>query len=329
MSLYPLKFYEIYKPKIWGGDAIGARLGKNLVAGARVGESWELCDHFDDVSVVRNGPLEGRTLRRIWHDSPEELLGPSLAARGYAEFPLLVKFIDAAKMLSVQVHPDESYAARQDPTGESGKNEAWYILAAAPGAQLVAGLKSGTSRDTFEKLLGSGSIEECLNYVDVSPGDVVHISAGTVHAVGPGILFCEVQQSSDATYRIWDWDRPGCDGKRRPLHIDDALNVIDFDLGPVAPRKHVSTGHDHESRLVVDDCPFFRIERIDVSEPVVETEPHDRFSILVCLAGQGGIVCEGERYSYALGDTLLLPAALAPARIEPARISTFLKVYIP
>lgn len=306
-----------------------AVLAKALPPGERIGESWELSDHFNDVSIVRNGPLEGSRLRDIMRESPKELLGESLAARLYKEFPLLIKFIDAAEKLSIQVHPDDEYAAK-DGLGESGKNEAWYIVSAEKGAGLVSGLAAGTTKKEFRRLLGEGGAEKCLNLASVKAGDVIHMAAGTVHALGAGILLCEVQQSSDATYRIWDWQRPGDDGKPRPLHVEKALDVIDFSRGPVPPAApEAAVEADGCRRQVLDRCPYFVIERIDCRGKCAPAGAADRFSIFICIAGSGSIVAQGERYPYSLGDVTLLPASCGGISVEPLTESTMLRTWIP
>jgi len=327
MDLYPLKFYEIYKPKIWGGRNIEKVLGKRLPEGD-IGESWEISDHFDDVSVVRNGALEGRSLRELWRCDPAGVLGEDITARGGREFPLMVKFIDAREWLSVQTHPDDEYARKCDPSGESGKNEAWYIVAAEPGAQLVAGLREGTTRDEFKRALDEGDLAGCLNYVDVAAGDVVHIAAGTVHAVGPGILISEIQQTSDATYRVWDWGRVGADGKPRPLHIERALEVIRFGSPPVGTVEAETIQEGAVGRAVLDRSRFFVIEKLWGETFEVE-RIEGRFQILICLEGSGGIVSEGERYSFVRGDTVLLPAALGAVRVEGEGRMEVLRTFIP
>lgn len=327
MKLYPLKFYEIYKPKIWGGRAIESILSKRLPEGG-IGESWELSDHFDDVSVVRSGALEGRSLREIWRAEPEAVLGEDLAARGFDEFPLLVKFIDAQEMLSVQAHPDDEYAEKCDPGGESGKTEGWYVVHAEPGARLVAGLAEGTTREEFRRLLDRGEVEKCLSYLDVSAGDAVHVAAGTVHAVGPGILLCEIQKTSDATYRVWDWGRVGDDGKPRPLHIERALDVIRFDRGPVGKLEPEVLESGELEHWVLDRCDYFVIEKFASANPFEAPPADGRFQILVCLSGSGSIVCGGERYAFATGDTVLFPAALGGARVEPKGPLTLLRTFM-
>jgi mannose-6-phosphate isomerase len=326
MGLYPLKFRELYKEKIWGGREIEKVLGKRLPEGARIGESWEISDHFEDVSVIRNGPLAGRTLREVWRAAPNDVLGKALASSHTRWFPLLIKFIDASEVVSVQVHPDDAYAAGHDPNGDGGKNEAWYILAAASQAALVLGLRQGTTADELVSLLGERRLGECLHSLSVYSGDTLHVAAGTVHALGKGIVLCEIQQTSDATYRIWDWNRPGPDGKPRPLHIEHALKVIDFARGPVEKSVPVELV---PGRLLLDTCPYFRIERIEASDRFTEPPLDGRFYILIAIGGSGGIICGGERHPYQLGETILFPAALGPVTIEPAVPSVFLKTFIP
>lgn len=328
VDFYPLKFYEIYKPKLWGGRAIETAFGKLMPEG-KIGESWEISDHFDDVSIIRNGSLEGTSLRELWRAEPSGLLGEELAGRGFREFPLLAKFIDADAMLSVQAHPDDEYAARCDSSGESGKDEAWYVVSAAPGAELVAGLKEGVSREDFRGLLEEGRVEESLNYLKVAAGDVVHVSPGTVHAIGPGILILEIQQTSDATYRVWDWGRVGDDGRPRELHIEHAFNVIDFARGPVGKveGRLVSEGPPREEML--DACGTFVIERFRSSGSFVLDEPADRFRIMIFLEGSGSAVAGGRRIPFEAGDTVLVPAALGAVRIEPAAETSLLYTYIP
>jgi len=328
MGLYPLKFYEIYKGKIWGGRKIEAVLGKNLPQGKLVGESWEISDHFDDMSVIRNGALEGKTLREVWQADPKGVLGKCYREGHCKYFPLLVKFIDASQDLSVQVHPDDAYAAKFDPNCDSGKNEAWYVLAAEPGARITTGMKKGVTQEEFKRLLAAGSFGDCLNSFEAKAGQVIHVAAGTVHALGKGILICEIQQTSDATYRIWDWGRVDENGKPRPLHITHALDVIDFARGPVGP-VDAKEMPGSPGRRLLDTCEFFVIEGIEALEKFTETGPAESFFILICIGGSGSIVAEGERYSYALGDTVLVPAAVKQVRVEPGEASRFLKTYIP
>ncbi len=329
MRSYPLKFYEILKPKIWGGRRIEAVLGKPLPGGALIGESWELCDHFDDIGVVRNGALEGHRLRDVWQESPQAILGNALADAGWREFPLLVKFIDACETLSVQVHPDANYAAARDERGESGKNESWYIIHAEPDASLVAGLLPGVTRADFSRLLVEGRVEEALARLPVKAGDVIHIASGTVHAVGAGILLCEIQQTSDATYRLWDWGRLDNSGVPRPLHIDHALNCIDFKRGPISALKPAVKCSHPLSIETLNESEFFVIERLVAGSRVPLDSIKGRFSILVCLEGSGSLVADGERIAFRVGDTILIPAALETVTLDPEHKCTLLRTWIP
>jgi len=329
VRLYPLKFYEILKPKIWGGRALEAIVGKRLPEGRQIGESWELVDHFDDVSVVRNGLLEGQGLREIWRRDPKGVLGEALAGRKFKEFPLLVKFIDASDVLSVQVHPDEKYAEKHDARGESGKDETWYVMAADKGAELIVGLREGLGRDEFKKAVKEGRVDECLNRIRVKAGDVIHITAGTVHAIGKGIVVCEIQQTSDATYRLWDWGRVDETGKPRPLHSEDALRVIDFDRGPVKALVPVEESKEPVERLLLDRCEVYAIERISGTAQFMERSEGGCFQILVCTGGSGSIFADGDRLAYSAGDTVLVPAAVGEVAVEPAEPTSFLKAYIP
>jgi len=325
---YPLKFYEIYKPKIWGGRRMEQVLGKSLPAGAGIGESWEISDHFDDVSVIRNGALEGATLRETWRRDAQAVLGKAFGKRQFQYFPLLVKFIDASEILSVQVHPDDAYAKKYDPNGDEGKHEAWYILDAAPGARLVAGVKEGVTKGDFKRMLEEGRVEECLHSFKVKAGDLIHIAPGTVHAIGSGILLCEIQQTSDATYRIWDWGRMGSDGRPRPLHMDHALEVIDFERGPVKPLAACGTTEGEAEQCVLDKCEFFVVERVSAEKRFTEASPPERFHVLVCIEGGGSILADGDRHAYSKGDTMLVPGATGQIAVEPTEKTVFLKAYM-
>lgn len=225
-SLYPLVFDPILMERVWGGQAL-AKLGKRVPAGRPVGESWELADLTEASSLVASGALAGTSLRQLRQTRQRELCGP--AALDGGSFPLLVKFIDAAQTLSVQVHPDAETAAR---LGGRPKSEAWYVLDAAPGAVLHLGLKPGITISRLEQAVAEGQVEELLHAVPVSAGDLIPVLPGTVHAIGAGVLLAEVQQPSDTTYRVYDWGRLGLDGKPRPLHLAESLQSVHADSRP-------------------------------------------------------------------------------------------------
>jgi mannose-6-phosphate isomerase len=262
--MQPLVFEPYLRPQIWGGRRLEHRLGKALPADGRFGESWEISAHPLHVSRVAEGPLRGTTLDVLAASRGRELLGRAVASP--AEFPWLVKFLDCHDQLSVQVHPDDE-TARRLLSNETGKTEAWVVLEVGPAGRIQAGLKPGTTRADLVRHLDAGSVAECLHSFAPRPGDCVFLPAGTVHAVGGGVLLAELQQSSDATFRLFDWNRLGADGKPRALHRREALESIHWPTGPVVPVEpralpEVPAGA-HGERLV--DCPYFCIDRYRLS----------------------------------------------------------------
>lgn len=316
----PLRFDPILKRLRWGGRRLGSVLNKPIGAGADYAESWEVCDHHDDQSRVADGPLRGWTLRRLVRERAPELLGRQAGLDG---FPLLFKFLDASDRLSVQVHPNDEQANARRP-GERGKTEAWVILDAPPGSFVYAGLKPQVTRETLAQAIAGGTVEECLHRLPVTRGDCVFIPAGTVHAIGEGVLLAEVQQTSNLTYRLFDWNRQGPDGKSRELHIDDSLACTDFDRGPVdliKPRTRWSGAGHRVEQLV--RCPYFQLVRHIVTEPT-ELPADDRCHVLMGLEGD---VRVGDGHRLACGSTLLVPATALPTSIDPLSPSAFLEVF--
>ncbi len=315
--LQPLLFDPILKRLIWGGRRLETVLGKSLGEGDGYAESWEIADHRDDVSRVACGPLAGRTLRDLIRDHGTNLLGPRLSDRG--QFPLLVKFLDAHQVLSVQVHPDDERGQRL--ANDNGKTEAWVILHAEPGSVIYAGLREGITREQFANALETGEVEPLLHRFEPRPGDCVMIPAGTVHAIGAGIVLAEIQQMSDATFRVHDWGRLGADGQPRPLHKAQALESTDYQAGPVNPLvpevEHVSGG----TRERLACCPYFALERFQTSEPFW-LGSHERFSILLGLKGAADIRYAGSDFRLGFGQTMLLPAALGPCQVIPKEAGT-------
>jgi mannose-6-phosphate isomerase len=321
-ALGPLKFLPILKRLRWGGRRLGDFLRKPIGPCADYAESWEICDLGDDRSVVETGPWRDRDLHALIRDLPREMLGRHA---GLDQFPLLVKFLDAHDRLSVQVHPDDAQAAAFAP-GQRGKTEAWVIVWAEPGSQLFAGLKPGVDRSALRTALSEGTVEQCLNRLEVSAGDCFFIPAGTVHAIGAGILLVEVQQSSDLTFRLFDWDQMGADGQPRPLRIEQALVSIDFGRGPVSkitPSLVSAAGHRVEELVI---CPFFTIRRHFIASPVA-IENDDRCHILVGL--EGHCVCRENDESHVLapGSTVLIPASGLPVQVVPQGSAVLLEVF--
>jgi mannose-6-phosphate isomerase len=309
--LYPLAFEPIFKSLIWGGRRLGTLLNKPIGQAERVAESWEVADHRDDVSRVRNGRLAGTSLRDLVRDRPSELLG-SVNGRGH--FPLLVKFLDAHDDLSVQVHPDDERGRRL--ANDNGKTEAWVVVHADPGSLIYAGLKPGVTRGDFAAALGTPAVEPLLHRFEARAGDCIMIPAGTVHAIGAGVVLAEVQQMSDATFRVDDWGRVGPDGKPRPLHLAEALESTDFAIGPVNPLPTRPEPVPGGTRERLASCPYFALERLRLTGPAAVGRG-DRFTILVDLAGAADVVHDGTPYPIRLGETLLLPAALGPCQVIP------------
>jgi len=301
---------------------LGDLLGKPICAHSDYAESWEICDHGADQSVVAEGPYRGRRLDSLVREFPHELFGRH---EDLGQFPLLIKFLDAHDRLSVQVHPNDDEACRYMP-GERGKTEAWVILATEPQSCIYAGLKAGVDEAALRAAIATGSVEECLNRVQVVPGDCIFIPAGAVHAIGEGILLAEVQQSSDITFRLFDWDRVGPDGAPRPLHIDQALASIDFQLGPLSKATPVAIREvDHPVEELVN-CRYFTIRRHTIAETM--TMPDERRCRILIVLG-GLLSCESRDGSQelAVGETMLLPADSLPVRLDPETPSVVLEVF--
>src|SRR4051794_27723594 len=257
--LYPLKFRPIFKERVWGGRNIERLFGKKLPENLTIGESWEITDRPEGVSEIENGPLAGKTLRRLMENHREALLGPSKAVT--ERFPLLIKILDAQEKLSIQVHPPAKVAAQ---FGDEAKTEMWYIADATPEADLYVGLKKGTTRPDFEEAITSGTVAERVHRIPVKAGDVMFLPSGRLHAIGAGNVIFEIQQNSDTTYRVFDWNRMGTDGKPRELHVPQSLASIDFDdFEPGLIKSKYSINPVLKVRFLVDD-PLFRIDGCQV-----------------------------------------------------------------
>lgn len=298
----PLRFTPWYRPAAWGGRALSRFPGKRLPEEGPIGESWEISDHPLHQSVIATGPLRGCTLRDLIERQPERLLGPGASAT--STFPWLVKLLDADGWLSVQVHPDAEAVRRLRP-GEGPKSEAWLILDVRPEGRIYAGLRPGIGPAEFRQALDAGQVTECLHQFAPRPDELVYLPAGTVHAVGGGVLLAEVQQTSDATFRLYDWDRRDAQGKPRPLHCAEGLASIDWQQGPVQP-----IAADAEDELL--RCPYFTLRRLRGSGSIT-LGGEGRLQALIVTAG-GGRFESGELMQ--AGEAWLLPAALPPTVIH-------------
>ena len=327
----PLHFGEIFKTTVWGGWRLKRLLGKELPAGEPVGESWEVADHPNGQSVVDDGPLSGTSLHDLVARDESGLIGRKNALESGGRFPLLVKYIDASQALSVQVHPDDAWA-KAHGTGDAGKSEAWCVLQAAPGSKIARGFVAGVTEPSFIAALNAGTVEKLLNFVQVRRGDVIDISAGTVHALGAGVLIAEVQQSSDTTYRVWDWGRAGLDGKPRELHHELAFDVIHYDLppktGPLVRPEILSRERPWHERLVAGDK--FTFDRFTSNEPFdVRPAALKSFVILLVTEGEGKLSWDEGSRPVRRGETLLLPGAMKLARVQPKGRVEVLAVSLP
>ncbi len=321
-ALYPLRFDPILRRYLWGGRRLGTELGKPVGPEENCAESWEVVDHGSDQSTVRFGPLAGVGLGELVRRHGEDLLGRH---HPQPRFPLLLKFLDAARVLSVQVHPNDQQAARLDPPG-SGKSEAWHVLDAEPDAVIYAGLKRGVDRTTLAQAVREGRCQELLHVVHPRAGDCLFLPAGTVHALGAGLVVAEIQQSSDITFRLYDWNRVGPDGKARELHVEQALEVIDFERGPVEPLSPQPLDQPGGSRLV--ECEKFVLDRWELESPV-QAGGEGRCHILSVVEGRVEVEGDPAEGPLERGDTVLLPAALGPVAAQPQPRAVLLDAFLP
>ncbi|MFM2093621.1 MAG: putative mannose-6-phosphate isomerase GmuF [Planctomycetota bacterium] len=322
-SCYPLRFAPLFRRYLWGGRRLESHLGKAIGEGDDYAESWEIVDRRSDQSTVQFGPLAGQTLHELAARDPESFYGSSSPPP--RSFPLLFKFLDAHQTLSVQVHPTDLEAAKLNPP-DLGKTEAWVILHAEPGSKIYAGLKSGVDSEMLRTAVKQGMVADCLHQFEPVAGDCVFIPAGTVHALGAGLIVAEIQQASDTTYRLFDWNRVGADGKPRPLHIEESIKAIHFELGAVDPQAPRPTGNRCIERLV--ECDKFVLDRCRTSA-AIHIGGDNRFHLLVNLGD--AILIEGDPAGRPLhrGEVALLPAALGATAVTPERDAEFLDIYLP
>jgi mannose-6-phosphate isomerase len=299
--LYPLLLKPALHTKVWGGRKLAEVMHKDLPTAEPYGESWEM----HDTAVIANGPLANMTMADALAQYGADLIGPG----GKAEdgLPLLAKILDAADWLSVQVHPNDDQA-RQLEGQPRGKTEAWYVLSAEPNAKLVIGVHPGTSRAEIAHAIRGNTLEKMLVYADVQQGDVLFIPAGTIHALGPGLLIYEIQQSSDTTYRLYDWGRMGLDGKPRDLHIDKSLAVSNTDKLPEIRRVQPNG----QQTVSVVSSPFFTtlLHNISAERPFTHSGEPRRFHILTCTEGNLTVEAGGQQIALGMGQTAFIPYAV-------------------
>jgi mannose-6-phosphate isomerase len=315
----------VLKERIWGGRRLADLLNKAIPPDLKIGESWELADHPHGRSVVAEGPLAGKTLRWILERYSAAVLGRDELARGAAaRFGVLVKFVDASERLSLQVHPDDAYAGAHH-VGESGKTECWTIIHAEPDAWVINGVKPGCTRAQFAEALKKGTVEEMVVKRPVRTGDFLWVPAGTVHALGPGIVIAEVQQNSDLTYRVYDWGRKDAAGKPRELHIKDALATIRFDGDMMTSGGRGKTAD--ETGLTIEhlvDCHAFSLSRIQLDRRPWATDTSEAYVVLVVLAGAARLTTREGSMPVVAGDTVLVPAEAGEYALESPQKLTVL-----
>ncbi|WP_234736866.1 type I phosphomannose isomerase catalytic subunit [Tellurirhabdus bombi] len=325
MSLYPLTFETIFKDKIWGGQKIKTVLGKDFSPLPNCGETWEISGVEGNVSVVKEGALKGQSLEALLAEHKGDLVGAHVYEKFGDTFPLLVKFIDANDDLSIQVHPNDELAKKRH--NSFGKTEMWYILQADEGAELNSGFNREVSREEYIKAVEENTLPDILNMEKVEEGDVFFLPAGRVHYIGKGCLLAEIQQTSDITYRIYDFDRKDDKGQTRELHTELAVDAIDY--------KHYDDYKTHyESRLNQSvnavSCPYFTTNVIHFDQEVMHDYAHiDSFVILVCVGGGVTIQAEGAQTSLRTGECALIPAAIKQITLIPDGEMTLLESYVP
>ncbi|MDP6124216.1 MAG: class I mannose-6-phosphate isomerase [Candidatus Latescibacteria bacterium] len=329
MDLEVLTFGNIFKSYFWGGRNLGRVLGKRLPPTALVAESWEISDRDEAMSVVADGAWEGRTLSDVIAYDPPALLG-SIGGKAGTKFPLLVKFLDAQKSLSVQVHPDDIAASTHSP-GESGKTEMWYVVQAERDAHAIAGLSPHVGSKSLRRAVDTGNIEPLLRRWQLSTGDTVLIPAGRVHALGAGAVVLEIQQNSDVTYRLHDWNRVGPDGAPRELHIDRAMDVIDFDAQHPAVVKPVTINESWGCRRILAITPFFIVESWSVRRLAQDYPAGGCFRIVVVIDGTAELSWDSGSGVKRLkrGDVALVPAACQSYSIRPDGIAHLVVSWVP
>lgn len=321
MALYPLRFKPRLKERIWGGESLAAKCGKRSAKGKRYGESWEISGVAGDLSVVSSGMFKGNDLQEMVEIYMGDLVGEKVYDKFGIEFPLLVKHIDTAALLSIQVHPDDRLAAERH--NSYGKTEVWYVTECEQGASLYLGLKSGVTRAQYLDAVVAGTLPELLQKYEVHAGDAFFIPAGTIHAIGKGIKVVEIQQTSDITYRIFDWNRVDDNGRPRQLHTALAIDAIDFD----SDAQYVITRPPQKNTPVkIVCCPYFTTNLLEVEGEVErDFSSLDSFVIYVCVEGSVALSCEGAEERLSKDDVLLVPAEQMAVTLKGD--GTLLEVY--
>ena len=319
--LYPFKFQPILKDKIWGGQKLHKIL-KKQTSSAEAGESWEISDVEGDTSIVSNGTMAGTSLKSLMELHTTELLGHKNFQQFGTRFPLLIKFIDAKLDLSVQLHPNDALAKARH--NSFGKTEMWYVVQADSDSNLIVGFNQPMTKELYLKHLEAKTLEHILNFDKVDAGDTYFIEVGRIHAIGAGVLLAEIQQTSDITYRVYDWDRVDSQGNLRELHNDIALEAFDFDM---PDNYRVNYSRDFHTSTELVSCPYFTTNVIQVNTSLLVKNNHDSFMIYMCVEGSAIINIEGNQTEFYKGETVLIPACIKTFSISTNH-AKLLEVYI-
>ncbi len=323
-KLYPLKFHPIIKEKIWGGTKLDQLLNKSSNSSI-VGESWELSAVQDNVSIVANGVLQGTSLLSLIEEHKEDLVGKKVYQQFGVQFPLLIKFIDAHKDLSIQLHPNDKLAKERHDS--FGKTEMWYVMQADEGANLIVDFKEKITKETYQNALENNQIEGLLNFEAITKGDSYFISAGKIHAIGKGALIAEIQQTSDITYRVYDWGRKDKSGNSRELHTELALDALDFNA-----EKNFKLDYDKTINTVntLATTTYFQTNFIHITENQIlrDYSIQDSFKVLMCVEGSGQIETGSFTEKISLGETILLPASISELGISSEAEIKLLEIYV-
>lgn len=319
MNLYPLQFTPILKDRIWGGQKLKTVLNKSITSDT-TGESWELSAVKGDESQISNGIFKGKKLTEVIEQYPVEVLGESVYARFGKQFPLLIKFLDAKLDLSIQVHPNDDLAKARH--NSFGKTEMWYVMQADENAEIIVGFKEKANSAIYLEHLENNDVLSLLDKIKVKAGDVFFLDTGTIHAIGAGLLIAEIQQTSDITYRIYDFERVDAEGNKRELHNELALEAINYDK--IDTKRNYTTELNQSNTIV--DCPFFTTNFLPLSNKMVKNSNKGSFTILMCIDGSFEMEVDAKRFSYQKGDTILLPAAIATYLLEGN--ASLLEIYI-
>lgn len=319
MKIYPLQFQPILKDRIWGGTKLKTYLNKPITSEI-TGESWEISTVENDVSVIANGFFKGKSLNELINEFPEEVLGTKVYKQFGKQFPLLFKYLDAREDLSIQVHPNDELAKNRH--NSFGKTEMWYVMQADDDAQLIVGFKQKSSPEQYLKSLKNNSIIDILDVKKVKQGDVFFLATGTVHAIGAGTVIAEIQQTSDITYRIYDFDRVDANGNTRELHVDLALDAINYNV--VEAQKDYSKVENVSNEMV--NCQYFTTNFIPLDGEMRFDNYKESFSVYMCVDGSFELIYKEEKYEYKTGDTILIPAEITEFEIKGK--ASVLEIYI-